>query len=119
MLEIIDVSTPELLTLTMVGSIQLLNGKGSRVCAASAASVKVATVKALNRMHIKVASIAKEAGQDVIHAISGERHVEVRVEAIDPKSARMRISARQGEHNDAYMVAEVIAHTERLLALPA
>ena len=118
MLETIELATPDLLVLTMVGSIQLFNGKSNRVCAASAAAVKVAAVKALNRMRIKVASIAREAGQDVILAISGERQVEVRVEAIDPQSARMRIWARQGARNDVNTVAEVVAHTERLLALP-
>lgn len=112
------IATPDLLMLTMVGSVRLLNGKAYRVCAGSATTVKVATVKALNRMRIKVASIAKDAGQDVIFAMSGERHVEVRVEALNPQSSRMRITARQGEQDDVLTAAEVIAHTERLLAQP-
>ena len=119
MLETIKLATPDLLVLTMVGSIPFLNGKANRVCTSSAAAVKVATVKALNRMRIKVASIDREAGQDLILAISGERHVEVSVEAINPQSARIRISARQGTDDDMITAAEVISQTERLLAQPA
>ena len=119
MFEVTDITTPDLLILTTVGSVQLLNGKASRICAASATAVKVAAVKVLNRMRIKVASITRDAGQDVIVAVSGERSVEVRVEALNPQSTRMRISARQGERDDVSTVAEVIAMTERLLAMPA
>ena len=38
MLEIINIATPDLMTLTVVGSVQMLNGKASRVCAASASA---------------------------------------------------------------------------------
>lgn len=119
MLDVTDMVTPELLALTTIGSVFVFNGKVYRVCAGSAAAVKVAVVKSLNRMRIKVASIGKDAEQDVILAVSGERWVEVRVEALDPRSARMRISARQDERNDVKTAAEIIASTERLLAQPA
>lgn len=119
MLESVDIVTPDLLALTMIGSAHMLNGRVYRICAGSATAVKLATVQALNRMQIKVASIGKDAEQDVIYAVSGERNVEVRVEALNPKSSRMRISARQGEQDDVFTAAEVLAHTEQLLAIPA
>ena len=114
--ETVDIATPDLLLLTAVGSVQLLNGSVYRICKASAAIVRVATVKALNRMRIKVASIDRESGQDVILAVSGERNVEVKVEAINGRSSRMQISAKQGKDADVLTAAEVIAQTERLLA---
>lgn len=119
MLESADIVTQDLMALTIIGSVYVLNGKMYRVCAGSTSAVKVAAVKALNQMRIKVASIAKDSGQDVILAMSGERNVEVRVEAIDVQSTRMRISARQGELDDVRTATEVIAQTERLLAEPA
>lgn len=97
----------------------LLDGRVARDCIGSAGAVKVATVKALNRLHIKVATIGKDAGDDVILAISGERRVEVRVEALDMQSSRLHIRARQGEQSDTHTAAEVIAFTERMLAQPA
>jgi hypothetical protein len=115
----VKIATPDLLALTMVGPVKLLNGWASRVCAASAAVVGAATVKALNRMRIKVSSISKDAGQDVILAVSGERSVEVWVEPLGAKSSRIRVSAHQGRQDDVVTVAEVIEHTERLLAQPA
>ena len=114
--ETIDIATPDLLLLTMLGSVQMLNGSVCRVCAASAASVRVATVKALNRMRIKVASIDKGDGNDRILAVSGERNIEVEVEQLGHRSTRMRISAKQGGDNDILTAAEVIAQTEQLLS---
>ena len=118
MLESVKITNPELLGSTAIGSVFMLNEKVYRICAGSAAAVKVAAVKALNRMRIKVASIDKDAGQDVILAISGERNVEVRVETLNPQSVRMRISAHQGKRNDVQTAAEIIARTECLLAQP-
>lgn len=96
----------------------MLNGKVYRICAGTAAVVKVAAVKALNRMCIKVVSIAKDAGQDVILAVSNEHMVEVRVETLNPQSVRMCISAQQDEQNDLWTAAKIFAHTESLLAQP-
>ncbi len=119
MLESTDVIiNPDLLALTLTGPVSVLNGRVYRTGVGSASAVKVAAVKALNKMRIKVASIAKDAGQDVIFAVSGERSVEVRVEVLDPQSVRMRISARQGVQSDVQTAAEVIACTERLLVQP-
>jgi len=118
MFDVTDIVNPDLLTLTAIGSVYMLNGKVYRICAGSTSVVKVAAVKALNKMRIKVASIAKDAGQDVILAVSGERWVEVRVEALNPQSVRMRISAHQDGRSDVQTAAEVIACTERLLAQP-
>lgn len=118
MLETTDVINANLLALTLAGSVSILNGRVYRICAGSSTVVKVAAVKALNRMRIKVASIGKDAGQDVIFAMSGERSVEVRLETLNPQSVRLRISARQGEEDDVGTAAEVIAHTESMLVPP-
>lgn len=118
MLESAKITNPELLASTAIGSVFMLNEKVYRICAGSATAVKVAAMKALNRMHIKVASIGKDAGQDVIYAVSGKRSVEVCVETLNPQTVRMRICARQDERNDVPTAAEVIARTERLLAQP-
>ena len=96
----------------------LLDGRVARDCNSSVGAVKVATVKALNCLHIKVASIGKDAGDDVILAMSGERRVEVRVEALGAQSSRLHIRAQQGEHNDVHTAAEIIVSTERLLRHP-
>lgn len=93
----------------------LLDGRVARDCPGSVGAVKVATVKALNRMRIKVTTIGKDAGDDVILAMSGERRVEVRVEALDTQSSRLHIHARQGDENDAHTAAEVIAFAEMLM----
>jgi hypothetical protein len=118
MLESAEVIKQDLLAMSVIGSVYILNGGVYRVCAGSSAAVRVATVKALNRMRIKVASIGRDSDQDVIFAMSGERKVEVRVESLNAKSARMKISAHQGEDTDVRTAAEVIAQTERLLANP-
>ena len=117
MLESAEISNPELLAMTVIGSVFMLNGKVYRICAGSAAAVRAAAVKTLNRMRIKVVSIARDAGQDVILAVSNEHMVEVRVETLNPQSVRMCISAHQDdEQNDVQTAAEIIASTERLLA---
>ncbi len=113
MLNTAEIAKP---ALTMIGSVYMLDGNVYRICAGSAAAVKAAVIKALNRMRIKVVSIAKDAGQDVILAVSNEHLVEVRVETLNPQSVRMCISANQDEQNDIQTAAEVIAHTEHLLA---
>ncbi|CAG4884336.1 protein of unknown function [Georgfuchsia toluolica] len=119
MLESTEITKPELLAMTVIGSAYMLNGMVFRVCAGSAAAVKVAAVKALNRMRIKVVSITKDAGQDVILAVSNEHMVEVRVKTLNPQSVRMCISAHQDDdQNDVQTAAEIIACTERLLAHP-
>ncbi|MFY9326617.1 MAG: hypothetical protein WAO76_01135 [Georgfuchsia sp.] len=118
MLESAGIAKPELLASTVIGTVFLFNGMVYRICAGSAVAVKVATVKALNRMRINVKSIDRDAGQEVIFATSGERSVEVRVETLNPQSVRMRISAHQGEQDDVETAAEIIASAERLLAQP-
>lgn len=78
--------------------------------------VKTASIKALQRMQIKVASTEKvEAGEN-IKANAGDREIEIELEAISPNTTRMRVTAsKNGFLKDSATSTEIIMQTEKYL----
>ncbi len=101
--------------LRLLASAHTVNGYAYRICAAPMAKTLHAVVSALNLMRIKVASIRRGTQRDVVRAISGERDVEVEVEAISPTTTRVRTVARQGASYDTATAVEIIVQTEKIL----
>jgi hypothetical protein len=81
--------------------------------------VKNATMTALNRMGIKVASSAKEEGNQVIKANAGGRDIEIELEPLSPHTTRMRTTARNGLLYDSATATEIILQTEKALGKSA
>lgn len=78
--------------------------------------VKKATLLALNRMSIKVESTGKMVNGETISAKTSERSIEVELEAISPKTTRLRSVARKSMFvMDSATAEEVIAQTQRAL----
>ncbi len=99
----------------LIARAHTVNGYAYRICAAPLTITLLAVVSALNLMRIKVASIQRGAQRDVVRAISGERDVEVEVEAISPSATRVRTVARQGASYDSATAIEIIVQTEKIL----
>jgi hypothetical protein len=99
----------------LIARAHTVNGYAYRICAAPLASTLLAVVSTLNAMRIKVASIRRTSQRDVVRAISGERDVEVEVEAVSPTTTQFRTVARQGASYDSATAIEIIAQTEQML----
>ncbi len=79
--------------------------------------VKSGTMTALNRMAIKVASTEKFEAGERINAKGMDRDIEIELEAVSPKTTRMRaIARRSGLLMDSATATEIILQTERVLA---
>lgn len=100
---------------TSAGVSHTLNGYAYRTFTASETRIKVATLVALQRMNIKVASAKKTKGGELILAKAENREIEVELEALSPNTTRMRAVARDGLLNDGATALEIISQTERLL----
>lgn len=92
-----------------------LNGYAYRTFTAPEARIKVATLAALQRMNIRVASARKTRGGEIIQAKAENRQIEVELEALSPNTTRMRAVARDGFLNDSATAYEIIAQTEKFL----
>lgn len=77
--------------------------------------VRNATITALNRMGIKVASSTKEDGNQVIKANAAGRDIEIELEPLSPNATRMRTTARNGVLYDSATATEIILQTEKAL----
>lgn len=78
--------------------------------------VKKATLLALNRMSIKVESTGKIENGETISAKTSERSIELELEAISPKTTRLRSVAHKSFFvMDSATAEEVIAQTQRAL----
>lgn len=79
--------------------------------------VKSGTLTALNRMAIKVASTEKIETGERINAKGMDRDIEIELEAVSPKTTRMRaIARRSGLLMDSATATEIILQTERVLS---
>ena len=92
-----------------------LGGISYRTFTASLPEVRAATLNALNRMGIKNTSRSKTAEGEVITAKAADRDIEVELDAITPKTTRMRTTVRNGVFMDSATGTEVIFQTERIL----
>ena len=93
-----------------------LDGTAYRTFTAPLPKVEEATLTALNRMGIKVESKEKTEQGKVIQASGVDRQLEVELEAISPKTTRMRTAAKQGMFfKDRATATEIILQTEKIL----
>ena len=94
-----------------------LNGINYRTFTLSLPKVRIASLAALKKMGIKVESISKMQGGELIKAKSSERDIEIQLEVISASTTRMRVVATSGSGllYDSSTATEVIAQTERVL----
>ncbi len=77
--------------------------------------VKTASLKALQRMQIKVASTGKIDNGESIKANATDREINIELESLSPNTTRMRVTASQGFLKDSATATEIIMQTERFL----
>lgn len=93
-----------------------LNSMAYKTFTAPMDTVSMASKKALKNMGIKVKSIEKSPDKQVIKATSNDHEIELTLEAVSPKTTRLRSIARQGPlFLDRATATEVILQTERVL----
>ena len=93
-----------------------LGGMVYKTFTAPQASVKKATMTALNRMQIQVKKARRDGSSEVITARAGDRDVEIELEALTPNTTRMLVTARKdaGILSDGATATEIILQTERV-----
>lgn len=77
--------------------------------------VKVASLKALQHMQIKVVSTGKIEHGESIKANATDRQIDIELEALSPNTTRMRVTASEGFFKDSATATEIIMQTERYL----
>jgi hypothetical protein len=78
--------------------------------------VRTATLIALKKMGIDLESSEKIEGGELLKAKSGDRDIEVALEAISPNTTRMRTITKKGAlFYDSATSTEIILQTERIL----
>ena len=92
-----------------------LSGITYRTFSAPLPQVKVAVRRALKHMDIAVDSSDKTENGERMLARASEREIEVELEALTPRTTRMRATARNGVFRDAATATEIVLQTERLL----
>ena len=92
-----------------------LSGITYRTFAEPLPKVKAASLKALQRMQIKVASTSRIDNGEQIKARAADRDIEIELEALSPNTTRMRVVASQGLLKDSATATEIIMQTERFL----
>jgi hypothetical protein len=95
-----------------------LGGITYRTFTAPTASVRRASMSALNDMGIKVTSSSKDSdGADVLNAAAHDREITITLEALSANATRMKVVARNGGiFYDSATATEIILQTERKLA---
>jgi Protein of unknown function (DUF3568) len=82
------------------------------------AKVRRASLTALKQMEITVQGVEKTETGEVIKAAASNRAIEIQLEALTPKTTRMRVTAdSDGLFKDSATATEIILQTER--AIPA
>jgi hypothetical protein len=93
-----------------------LMGMTYRTFTAPLPRVKSASVTALNRMGIRVASTSKSEGNEVLKASAKDREIEIVLEPVSGNTTRMKVVARNGSvFYDSATATEIILQTERIL----
>jgi hypothetical protein len=101
-----------------VGVNHTLSGIVYKTFAEPLPKVKRAALTALQHMAISVEKVESTEHGEVIMAKASNRAIEVELEALTPKTTRMRVTAdSDGIFKDAATATEIILQTER--ALPA
>ena len=92
-----------------------LTGIAYRTFSAPLPKVRSAVKTALDRMDIQVGSTEKMENGERLKARASDRDIEIELEAISPKTTRMRTTARSGVFMDAATATEIIIQTEKVL----
>jgi hypothetical protein len=93
-----------------------LTGITYRTFAAPMPRVRTASVNALHRMGIRVASDEKLEGNEVLKATARDRDIEIVLEPVSANTTRMRVVAKNGSlFYDSATATEIILQTERIL----
>lgn len=92
-----------------------LTGIAYRTFTVPLPKVRTAVMTAFDRMAIKVSGKEKIENGERFMARASDREIEVELEAITPKTTRMRCTARSGIFRDAATATEIILQTERVL----
>jgi len=93
-----------------------LDGTAYRTFTAPLPKVEEATLTALNRMGITVEKREKTEQGRLIQASGADRQLEVELEAVSPKTTRIRTVAKQGVFfKDRATATEIILQTEKIL----
>ena len=98
-----------------------LDGVAARTFTAPAASVKSASLAALERMGIALGSTRAAESLEVITARAARRDIEIELEPISPRATRLRVPARDDSSIffDGATALEIVQQTEKLLAARA
>ena len=93
-----------------------MDGIAYRTFTAPLPQVERATLMALNDMGMKVESTDKTDEGKAIKASGTDRQIEIQLEAITPKTTRIRTVAKEGIFfKDRATATEIIMQTERIL----
>jgi hypothetical protein len=94
-----------------------LGGINYRTFTAPSATVRSASLVALQRMGIKLSGSDKGAnGSEVLKATATDRDIEITLEPLSANSTRMKVVARNGRiFTDSATATEIILQTERQL----
>ncbi len=97
-----------------------MNGITYRTFTAPQAKVRFATIRALDRMQIKLISDSMQDKSNIrlVTAKSSERKIEIQLEPISPNTTRMRVIAKKGSgfFYDASTAEEIIQQTKLSLS---
>jgi hypothetical protein len=100
---------------TATGVQHTLTGIAYRTFSAPLPKVRSAVRSALQHMDIQVGSTEKIDNGERLKARASDRDIEIELEAISPKTTRMRATARNGLFMDAATATEIIIQTEKAL----
>lgn len=104
---------------TGTGVAHTLNGMAYKTFTEPLPKIKKAALVALNRMAIKVDSVGKMDGGEIIKARTTDRDIEIELEAVSANTTRMRATARKHSSlMDSATAVEIIIQTEKVLGNP-
>lgn len=93
-----------------------LTGITYRTFTAPLPRVKRASVSALSRMGIRLASSERTDGNEVLKASAKDRDIEIVLEPVSANTTRMKVVAKNGGvFYDSATATEIIMQTERIL----
>ncbi len=100
---------------TAAGVQHTLTGIAYRTFSAPLSDVRSAVEAALDHMDIKIGATEKIENGERIKARAADRDIEIELEALSPRTTRMRSTARSGVLMDAATATEIIIQTEKAL----
>ncbi len=104
-----------------VGVKYTLNSNAYKTFTSPVADLRMATLKTLNRMGMKVTQDHETASGWKIVATAKDRKIDIELESLTPKTTRMRVVANKGEifFKDRATATEIIVQTWEAIPVPA